>query len=252
VPAEGSADFDIVVSDAPTTAVEAVDGDSLQGEDGTSYRLIGINAPDDPECGAGEAAARLASLVQDPVVLESGAEPFDQFGRHLVYAFRPQGSPGFINAAMVEEGLAIALHSQDSDQVDELFAVQQRARDRAAGLWDPQACGTGPLAPIEVVDSQTNPPGPDEDVLDAEWIEVSNAGSEPIDLTGWTIRDESTQNRFRFPPRFILGPGERVTVTAGEGEFGFGLGAPIWNNGGDTVLVVDDQGRFVTYLAVAG
>jgi hypothetical protein len=108
------------------------------------------------------------------------------------------------------------------------------------------------LAPIEVVDSQTNPPGPDEDVLDAEWIEVSNAGSEPIDLTGWTIRDESTQNRFRFPPRFILGPGERVTVTAGEGEFGFGLGAPIWNNGGDTVLVVDDQGRFVTYLAVAG
>jgi endonuclease YncB( thermonuclease family) len=252
VPAAESADFDVVLSDAPTVAVAAVDGDSLEGEDGTSYRLIGINAPDDPECVAGEAAALLASLVQDPVVLESGAEPIDQFGRHLVYAFRPQGSPGFINAAMVEEGFAIALHSQNSDQVDELFAVQQRARDRGVGLWDPQTCGAGPLAPIEVVDSQANPSGPDEDVLDSEWIEVSNTGPEPTDLTGWIIRDESTQNRFRFPPGFVLAPGERVMVTSGEGEFGFGLGTPIWNNGGDTVLVIDDQGRFVTYLAVAG
>jgi hypothetical protein len=41
-------------------------------------------------------------------------------------------------------------------------------------------------------------------------------------------------------------------ITSGSGDFGFGMDSPIWNNGGDTAFVVDDQGRFVTYLSVTG
>ncbi|HJR92379.1 MAG TPA: lamin tail domain-containing protein [Acidimicrobiia bacterium] len=247
--AEREGDFDVVVHDAPTSVVRPTDGDSLTGEDGTSYRLLGINAPDAPECLAEEAAERLRSLVVNPVNVLGDVD--DQFGRRLVDVYRPEGSPSWVNLAMVREGLAIALHADDAD-TSMLFDAQDLAREEMIGLWDPHACGEGPLASIEIIDIEADPPGRDEEVLDEEWVALSNRGDEAVDLTGWTIRDESTQNRFAFPPAFVLGPGEDVMITSGSGDFGFGMESPIWNNGGDTAFVVDDQGRFVTYLSVTG
>lgn len=241
---------------AATPAVRAVDGDSLEDAEGTRYRLIGINAPDAPECLADEATDRLAELIEPGVALTTDVESEDQFERRLVYVHaRPDGERtdgnGLINRRMVAEGLALAIHSQPNQVYEELlFAAQAEARNSRRGMWAQDACGSGPIARVEVSEVVWNPPGPDEDALDLEYVVLVNDAEDPVDLTGWIVRDESTQNRFTFPDGFVLGPGEEVTVTSGNGELGFGMDTPIWNNSGDTVLVLDDQGRIVGYLRV--
>lgn len=231
--------------------LEAIDGDSLRDEAGNDYRLIGINAPDRDECLYGEASRRLDDLSRGEVYTETDSETFDQFGRRLVYLYAPGAEQALINITLVSEGLALAIHSPpNSTMTLALFEAQERARTEGVGLWDPDECGQGPLAPLRVADVNANPAGPDEDNLDDEYVVIENAGDTAINLTGFTIRDESTRNRYRFPDGFQLEAGDSVRVTSGEGSFGFGTGSPIWNNSGDTVLVVDDQGRFVAFSAV--
>lgn len=229
---------------------DVLDGDSLRTADGTEYRLIGINAPDRGECLADVVASRLAELVRDGVRFETDVELEDQFGRRLVYAFSGET---LINERLVDEGLAVALHTDpNSAYIDRIFAAMDRAVAARVGLWDPGACGAGQTTSLEVVEIQADPRGPDEDHLEEEYVVVENTGSEPIDMTGWSLRDESTRNRYSFPDGFILEPGERVKVTAGSGPFGFGSDTPIWNNSGDTVFVVDPGGRFVTFASTTG
>jgi micrococcal nuclease len=226
---------------------EVLDGDSLRTSDGTEYRLIGINAPDRGECMADAAASRLAELVSGGVTFETDSELEDQFGRRLVYAFT---DGVLVNERLVEEGMAVALHSDpNSGATERIFAAMELAVGSRVGLWDPGACGGGETTTLEIVEIQADPRGPDEERLDQEYVVLENTGAAPIDMTGWSLRDESTRNRYSFPDGFVLGPGERVTVTAGPGPFGFGSATPIWNNSGDTAFVVDPGGRFVTFAS---
>lgn len=230
-------------------APDVLDGDSLRTPDGLEYRLIGINTPDRGECLAEAAAGRLEELVEEGVVFETDAELEDQFGRRLVYAY---AGDVLVNERLVEEGLALGLHSEpNSLATDRIFSAMERAVAARVGLWDPEACGGGTVTSLEIVEVQANPRGPDEDHLDEEYVVLENTGTEVLDLTGWGVRDESTRNRYRFPNGFALRPGERVTITSGSGPLGFGTGSPIWNNAGDTVFVVDPGGRFVTFASTS-
>ena len=42
-----------------------------------------------------------------------------------------------------------------------------------------------------------------------EWIELYNRGTEPVDLTGWRLRDGV---RFNFPDETVIGPGEYLVI----------------------------------------
>jgi endonuclease YncB( thermonuclease family) len=230
-----------------TIIPEVLDGDSLRTSDGNEYRLIGINAPDRGECLADAAASRLEELVRDGVTFETDRELEDQFGRKLVYAFT-DGT--LINEQLVAEGMAVVLHSEpNSGATERILAAMERAVGSQVGLWDPGACGGGETTTLEIVDIQADPRGPDEHHLEEEYVVLENTGADSVDLTGWSLRDESTRNRYSFPDGFVLGPGERVTVTAGPGPFGFGSDTPIWNNSGDTAFLVDPGGRFVTFAS---
>ncbi len=83
-----------------------------------------------------------------------------------------------------------------------------------------------------------------------EWVEVFNAGSEPIDLAGWTIADNRAVDELAAG---VVGPGARVTiggsaeaadgmvdVVVEDGRIGNGLA-----NGGDVVTLRDRWGRVV-------
>ncbi|CAN5890695.1 hypothetical protein BH23ACT5_BH23ACT5_03410 [soil metagenome] len=235
----------------PDSLVDAAaeDGDSLRTDDGR-YRLIGINAPERDECLADTARDRLSELVAGAVVITHDSEETDHHGRDLVYV---HAGDTFVNAMLVSEGLAIAVHSPpNSAHTPALFEAMDRARSAGVGLWDMTSCGSGSVAPIEIVEVEHDPPGNDADNLEAEYVVVANTGTEPVDLTGWTIRDESTVNRYFFPEGTMLQPGASLTVSSGDGPFGFGLGTPVWNNDGDTVYLVDDQGRYVDQSIISG
>lgn len=236
----------------PGSIVDAVaeDGDSLRTDDGQRYRLLGINAPEAGECLADRARQRLGELTEGPVVVTHDISETDQHGRELVYVHHDDV---LVNAVMVAEGLALAVHSApNSLHTDTLFTAMGEARRDEVGIWDMTACGSGPVAPLRIVDVEWDPPGDDRHNLDGEYVVIANAGAEPVDLSGWVLRDESSVNRYSFPSGMVLEPGSTVTITSGDGPFGFGLGSPIWNNDGDTVYLVDDQGRFVDHAAVPG
>jgi micrococcal nuclease len=132
---------------------------------------------------------------------------------------------------------------------DRLEAAQREAKESQLGLWAPEACGPRAEASLDVVAMEHDPPGNENDNLNDEWVMIRNDGDTLVDLTGWTIRDESASNRFSFPSGFALAPGESVTIHSGCGQdFGTFLhwcsvGAAIWNNDGDTVFVLDPSGN---------
>lgn len=77
---------------------------------------------------------------------------------------------------------------------------------------------------------------PDEaaEDLNREYISVRNAGKAPVDLSGWTLSNQSGDT-FSFPGGFVLPAGHLVTVHSGCGEADgstlyWCAGKPVWNN----------------------
>lgn len=241
------------ISGRPATVDRVLDGDSLRMiVDGVEeeVRLESINAPERDECLGDASRDRLRELVSGAEI-EVAARGRDQFGRLLAIVVA-DGVP--VNVAQVLDGLAIPVAAR-SDIEDLVIAAEESARRAAIGLWDPTACGSGPVALVRIVDVAFDPPGPDGERLDEEAVTIANEGAGPVDLEGWGLRDESTANRFRFPP-FVLAPGTTLMVVtgcaAGPRQFAWCAGGPVWNNGGDTALLVDPQGRFVDVFRYRG
>ena len=91
--------------------------------------------------------------------------------------------------------------------------------------------------------------GDERENLDDEYVVFANDGDAALDLTGWTVEDEAG-GTYTFPEGFTLEAGERVTLHTGSGtdterDLYWGSGSPIWNNGGDTVIVRNSQGDVV-------
>ena len=86
---------------------------------------------------------------------------------------------------------------------------------------------------------------------------IRNDGEAAVDLSDWSLRDESTRHRFEFPS-VRLNPDERVRVRTGCGEneldddpielFWCDPEAPVWNNGGDTAFLLDLNGGTADYF----
>jgi len=91
--------------------------------------------------------------------------------------------------------------------------------------------------------------GDDRDNLKDEYVVFENTGTEPLDLSGWTVEDE-VGTTYTFPDGFTLDDGSSVTFYTGSGtdtetELYWGSGSPIWNNGGDTIIVHNSEGESV-------
>ena len=80
----------------------------------------------------------------------------------------------------------------------------------------------------------------------------TNASTEPIDLAGWTVADESASNRYEFGD-VVLDPGAAVTLRTGCGTdtetevYWCNTGSAVWNNDGDTVFLRDIAGNVVAF-----
>ena len=227
--------------------LEVFDGDTLlvrlEGRE-EEARLLGINAPERDECFGDEAREALAGrLVAGPLRLETQEER-DQFGRLLAYAY---AGDNLLNLTLVADGFAIAL--QDGHpRLAEFLQADERAFSGGRGLWAADACGTPSSAPVTLLSIEYNPAGPDEDDLNGEWVLLANLADQNADLSGWTLRDESSQNRYAIPAGTLLAPGQQMTVHSGCGEDSpadlyWCSAGPVWNNGGDTALLLDPAGN---------
>jgi endonuclease YncB( thermonuclease family) len=228
--------------------VAVSDGDSFIARfDGTEVevRLVGVNAPERSECLGPESADALAALIQGRAVTIPAAGERDQFDRLLAVVV-VDGTD--VNRAQVEAGMALALTPAGPGEADYRVAEEQ-AWSARTGMWSPGACGAGPLPEVRVVEVEADPPGPDDQRLDEEAVVIENSGGTAVALGGWVLRDESSANRFPFPDGLLLAPGDQTRVVtgcaAGARRLAWCAGSPVWNNAGDTALLLDPAGRVV-------
>jgi micrococcal nuclease len=137
----------------PARVTRVVDGDTIHVEiEGKDYRLryIGMDTPEtvDPKrpvgCLGKEASDRNRQFVEGRMVgLEKDVSETDSFGRLLRYVWVEDR---MINAALVEEGYALASTYPPDIRYSGLFAsLQVQAREGQRGLWGP-TCG-GAVSP---------------------------------------------------------------------------------------------------------
>lgn len=241
------------------------DGDTFDASvDGVSetIRMLGINAPEMEECWGQEATVALTTLIdRQSVLLVAGDEDRDSFGRLLRYVYlETNDDPLFINSLMVEDGNAIALQDGSSESTV-MKAYEARAFQSGYGMWATFACGDreGVAADrpvIRVEDLEFDPPGPDAESLGDEYITIVNEGYDSVPIGGWTLRDESSSNRFVFDGSLVLAPGESVTVATGcdggpSGAIHWCASQAVWSNGGDTAIILDTLGNAVVWYTYA-
>lgn len=86
-----------------------------------------------------------------------------------------------------------------------------------------------------------------------EYVEITNSGTNDVDLNGWVLRDVYGGQEFSWP-NYTLRPGQKIRVYTGEihpetGGFSFGSNQAIWNNKGDAAELLDASGKVVSSFA---
>ncbi|MBU0595320.1 lamin tail domain-containing protein, partial [Candidatus Bipolaricaulota bacterium] len=91
--------------------------------------------------------------------------------------------------------------------------------------------------------------GDDAVNLTDEYFALQNTGSQPIDLSGWTVSNERGAV-FRFPAGFTLALGAVVTIHSGTGTNSASIlywhaGAPVWSDTSDIAVLRDASGLII-------
>lgn len=238
----------------PALVLRVQDGDSLTVEvDGREekLRLIGVNAPEHDECWGPEAQSDLARLAQQDVYLSFDVEVRDQYDRLLAYVW---DDGLLVNAALVLNGSALgsAFGSNTAYQED-MDSAEDFAESRRVGIWGADSCGDVAPQGLTILRVNANPPGPDGDHLDEEFITVANTGDAPIPLGGMTLRDASTAHRFPFPDGLVLSVGRELRIVTGcgadtEATLHWCSEEPVWNNDGDEAIITTTRGTIVAHF----
>ncbi len=250
--------FGCVAPIAPLVT-RVIDGDTIEVDiDGTIYkvRYIGIDAPElddeQPElCAlAQEATIYNRQLVEGKTVrLEKDISETDKYERLLRYVYVDDI---FVNAELVRQGLAWAkVYEPDTKYQDYLEELEAEAKQAGRGLW---ATSTIP-PPIMVENVRITHifyDGLVPYVESDEYVEITNLGDQPQELTGCVLMDISEgYPSFTFPS-YILAPGKSIRVYTNEYHsewegFSFEYNRSIWNNREpDVAVLYNNQGEEVS------
>lgn len=91
--------------------------------------------------------------------------------------------------------------------------------------------------------------GDDRANLNDEYVIFENTGNQPLDLSGWTIADEAGHT-YTVPEGVVLNADATVALHSGNGsdtatKLYRDASGPVWNNGGDTIIVTNADGEEV-------
>ena len=198
-----------------------IDGDTFQLNDGTTIRLLNINAPEKGVVGATLSKQLIEALKDQP--LEGERIDVDKYQRVLakVYALE------YLNRELVKQGLA----SKFLVQEDELAAFAEAESDAIAherGIWKhaPEfGCAEA------TVDAK------------AEQVLLHNRCS-PFSLNNWTLKDESRKT-YHFFNRSL---GTSLTLHSTYGfdnasDIYWNYEQSVWNDDRDTLYLFDENGN---------
>lgn len=232
--------------------VHVHDGDTIevrQGGRNLRVRITGIQAMEmrvysgirsrrRGACHAVAATNRLEQLLgrKGRTVRLGAQDQGSRSGRRVrrTVAFRRNGRWVDAGRIMVAEGHVLWLSNPVEWAWNGTYAqLAEEAQGRGRHLWNPDACGTGPGAGIEVR-VNWDADGVDVENPNGEWIRVLNRSGGDVALGGWRVRD-SALREFAFPPGAVVRAGGSVTVYVGRGqasgdEFFWGQSLPVFEN----------------------
>ncbi|MBX0305719.1 lamin tail domain-containing protein [Halomicroarcula sp. F24A] len=160
----------------------------------------------------------------------------------------------------VSNGTAVSVQTQqgaptdpstlrDGEPIEPGTGDEVVERDRigaASGTVTEPVATDGGGGELVVADINADAEGDDRENLNGEFVVFRNDGDAMLDLSGWTVADEAGKT-YEFPDGYTLAAGDSVTLYTGNGtdtetELYWGYGSPVWNNGGDTVIVRNSEG----------
>jgi micrococcal nuclease len=259
--------------------VRVIDGDTVEVEfpDGHTedVRLLGVDTPEvhiavdtpeyegipDTEAGrdwlrnwghkASEFARTQLGGKTVEIAVDSQADRRGSYGRLLVYVYVDGRN---FNHQLIKQGYA-RLYDSEFSKRDAFASAEQSAKEDDVGLWsfDGKTTATPTTAIVDggvsvsIVTIHEDAAGNDNENLNDEYIVLKNTGSETIDMAGWTLKDNA-DHTFTFPSGFLFGPGETVRIRTGSGTntddtLHWGSNSAIWNNNGDTMILIDSSGN---------
>lgn len=231
-----------------TLVTQVIDGDTIEISGGRRVRLIGINTPEREEPLYNEAAAFTRSLLEGQEVgLEPGIEPRDQFDRELFYVWI---GDQLANWEIVRAGYASRFAVPPNIQYDAAIEqAESRAIDDQVGLWQRAAAG------LEILAVFWDAPGPDDENPNGEYVQISNASSDPVNMTGFRLNDAAS-NVYVFPA-MNLNAGQQIKLYSGCGSDSAAAlywcaGGAVWNNSGDTAYLTDAAGGYIDHYEIEG
>ena len=244
--------------------VFVADGDTLDvdiARDGTRkpvrVRFIGIQAMElhrysqtlsklRGECWGVDAAKNLHRLVDGKRVRLTARNASSASTRNVrprrFVAVKVDGRWTDVGAMQLDAG--VVLPDLIPDEFSHNLDYSRRAQTAAAsgaGFWgDPTRCGVGPSQDDALkVDVNWDADGNDGQNVNGEWVDVTNLGASPVDLSGWWVRDAAYRgdkaHGYAFPAGTVVASGDRVRLKIGKGSNGdgvlyWGLSIPIFAN----------------------
>lgn len=235
------------------------DGDSIKLSSGEELRLIGINAPEMGQKCSSEATNKLKELVLGKeVILEQDIDNKDQYGRLLRYIYV---GDTFVNLEIVRLGLAHKYEYGSNTKYSSQFEqAENEAKQNEGCLWKSEEINYIQDQCIYITNFHFNAAGDDNYNLNDEYVTLGNRCSYSVDMTSWTIKDETASHLYTIPP-FTFQAGSTFTLFTGTGTntnsalyWGRTSGnyAAIWNNGGDTLFLRDSGGNLVLTQSYSG
>ncbi len=252
---------EITTNKSTAFVYRVIDGDSIELQNNTEVRLLGINAPERSQPYYQEATNRLRELIDGKtVIFENDIQDKDQYGRLLRYLFI---NDSFVNLQLVKEGYAtVYIISPNKKYEADLRNAETEAKTLKLNIWK-QPSGEGNLCDSRCMGIsyfKWNAEGNDCDNLNDEHVTFINSCSYSCDLTSWTVKDESSRDPYVFPT-FILESGKTVTLYTGCGtntrtqvywcSRGHSCNA-VWNNDGDVLYARNSNGELVLNYPYTG
>lgn len=244
---------EIIDSELQTYKVtKVISGNTIELLSGEIIRLIGINAPESGEKCYLESKETLKDLVLDKeVILEKDIENKDGYGRLLRYVYV---NDTFVNFEIVRLGFAHKYdYGSNTNYSLQFKLAENEAKQNKECLWKTEEIDYIQDKCIFIKRFNYNAVGNDNYNLNGEYVIFGNKCFYDIDMSGWTIKDETSSNIYTIS-NFIFQGGSTFILFSGIGTnsnfelyWGRRSGdyAAIWNNGGDTLFLRNSKGDLV-------
>ncbi|MHC1597921.1 MAG: lamin tail domain-containing protein [Methermicoccaceae archaeon] len=252
--------------------VDVVDGDTidvlLPNGSEERVRMLGVDTPEKSASGNkpneydsisdlrylsqwGIKAERFTTSMlagrQAYIELDESAGMWGYYGRLLAYVYLENGTD--LTAELVRQGYARAYEEGNCKKLDYYLQLEKEAIENRRGLW--AYSSDWGRAVVDITDVHYDAGGPhvdDREVLNDEYVVISNSGDTPVNLEGWKLKDKA-RHTYTFYD-VTLQAGATIKVHTGSGaDTGTDLywerSSAVWNNDHDTACLYNEEGELV-------